>query len=180
MSMSETLDPTPVDTHREADRALFPPASRPGTSGDPEADALCRDAARTGACVSDILCDLGVEALERGNTAEAYNRFSLALQHDPRHFESHHNLSRIFIEARELDIAQLHLEICACLVPESCPQVYLDLGVVFTLKDDYDEAQRHLAKFKRLSDGADGRRADALLDCVQTLASVNHTLVIAN
>jgi len=147
---------------------------------DPGTKALYLEAIAVGDCVADAYCNLGLLELQDGNRSGAYDCYTRALKQDPRHFESHYNLACFYLESRELDLAQLHLEICACLEPEQCPQVHLDLGVVLTLKEQYDLAYRHLVSFKQLAGEADETQADALLSCVETLASAHQGLIASN
>lgn len=149
-------------------------------SRDPRAKALYLEATAVGDCVADAFCNLGLLELQDGNRPAAYDYYTRALRHDPRHFESHYNLACFYIESRELDLAQLHLEICACLEPERCPQVHLDLGVVLTMKEQYDLAYRHLVSFKNLAGEGDDTQADALLSCVETLTSAHQGLIASN
>ena len=148
--------------------------------GSPQAETLYQAAVADGDCVPDALCNLGLLRLRRGNRTGAFDYYTRALQHNPRHFESHYNLACFYLEALDLDLAQLHLEICACLEPSRLPQVYLDLGVVFTLKEDYEAARRHLETYRAQVGGANAAGADALLGCVETLTSVEQGLITGN
>ncbi len=148
--------------------------------GSPQTEDLYMTAVADGDCAPDALCNLGLLKLREGNRSGAFDCYTRALQHNPRHFESHYNLACFYLESRALDLAQLHLEICACLDPGRLPQVHLDLGVILTLKEEYDLAQQHLVSFKELSGGAEASKADALLGCVETLASASQGLITSN
>jgi tetratricopeptide (TPR) repeat protein len=158
---------------------LFHRALALDEADDPRAKAVYLEAAASGDCTADAYCNLGLIELGDGNRAGAYDYYTRALQHNPRHFESHYNLACFYLESQSLDLAQLHLEICACLDPERS-QVHLDLGVVLTLKEQYDVAYRHLVSFKQMA-GEDGEAGvDALMNCVETLASAHRGLTVGN
>jgi len=58
--------------------------------------------------------------------------------------------------------------------------VYLDLGAVLTLKEDYEVAHRHLETYKMQVGAANAAGADALLGCVEALTSVERGLIAGN
>ena len=125
------------------------------------ADAYSQ-AIREGDCVADAYCNLGVMHTRKGRRADAFECFTSALKHDPRHFESHYNVGNLYFENGELRPAHLHYEIAAELEPDFS-NVYFNLGVVNAMSEQFQAALAALTRYKELATADEGHKADELL-----------------
>jgi DNA-binding transcriptional MerR regulator len=115
--------------------------------GDQKASEMYQRAILEGECVSDAYCNLGIMEFENKETLKAFDNFTNALKHDPRHFESHFNLAHLYFEAGEYRLARLHYEISALLEPNSAC-VHFNLGLVYAVTNSLDAAIAALNKAK--------------------------------
>lgn len=113
-------------------------------------------------CIADAYCNLGVMRTREGKTQDAFDCFTNALKHDPRHFESHYNVGNLYFETGELRPAKVHYEIAVELEPDF-PNVYFNLGLVDALTGELNAAEEALSKYKVLAPDDDAHIADALL-----------------
>src|SRR5262245_18641990 len=60
--------------------------------GDSKAADLYFKAIESHDCVTDAYCNLGILESQGGNATKAFDCFTTALKHDPRHSEAHYNL----------------------------------------------------------------------------------------
>ncbi|MGB2868384.1 MAG: tetratricopeptide repeat protein [Bacteroidota bacterium] len=127
-------------------------------------------AIEAGDCVADAYCNLGIFESRVGNTARAFDCFSLSLKHDPRHFESHYNLGNLYFEMGDLRLARVHYEL-AIEVNPAFPNAYFNLGLVHALNENFAAAIEVLSRYRELAPGPDGLKADELLGSLKLSTS---------
>jgi tetratricopeptide (TPR) repeat protein len=138
-------------------------AMRYHESGDRKAAEFAyRQAIEEGDSIPDAYCNLGILDFEAGRSPEAFDHFTNALKHDPRHFESHFNLAHLYFEAGDLRLSRLHYELAAQLEP-SFPNLYFNVGLVNAVVGDYSEAVTALNKARSLATDEDRPKIDELL-----------------
>ena len=113
-------------------------------------------------CIADAYCNLGILESQNGNTAKAFDCFTKCLKEEPRHIEAHYNLANLYFEATEYRLAKMHYELAAEIEPEF-PNIYFNLGLVYALNEEYDDAINALFKYKSLVPEEEGKKADSLL-----------------
>jgi tetratricopeptide (TPR) repeat protein len=132
-------------------------------SGDRKAAEFAyRQAIEAGDSISDAYCNLGILEFEAGRSPEAFDHFTNALKHDPRHFEAHFNLAHLYFEAGDLRLSRLHYELAAQLEP-SFPNLYFNIGLVHAVTGDYSEAITALNKARNMVADEDRLKIDELL-----------------
>ncbi len=124
------------------------------------------EAALEGDHTPDAYCNLGIIEFEAGKVASAFDRFTKALLHDPRHFESHFNLAHLYFESGDLRLAQLHYEIAAEIEP-SFADLYYNLGLVHAMTGSWKQAASALNQAKNLVAEDEGKKVEALLSRVE-------------
>ena len=117
-------------------------------------------------CVADAYCNLGILESQTGNIAKAFDRFSQCLKLEERHLEAHYNLANLYFEACDYRLAKLHYELAAEIEPDF-PNTYFNLGLVYALSDDYEDAINALFKYKHLVPEEEGKKADNLLNSLR-------------
>lgn len=130
--------------------------------GDEKAVKMYNLAILQGECISDAYCNLGILEFEKNETAKAFDHFTNAMKHDPRHFESHFNLAHLYFEAGDYRLARLHYEISAVLEPNSAG-AYYNLGLIYAVGGELTEAIEALNKAKELSTGEERVQVEELL-----------------
>jgi tetratricopeptide (TPR) repeat protein len=118
--------------------------------------------------VSDAYCNLGIMEFESGRVTGAFNAFTYALKYDPRHFEAHFNLANLYFESGDLRLARLHYEIAAEIEP-GCSNLYFNLGLVFAMMHELDEAIRVLGKARELASEDEIAKVEELLAGLRTV-----------
>lgn len=93
-----------------------------------EALAAYREAARRDIKRADALCNMGVIASQAQRLGEALSFFSQALQHEPGHAVTHHNLGNLYSDAGLVQAAQVHYEVAHALRP--CPETLYNLALL--------------------------------------------------
>lgn len=68
---------------------------------------------------ADAFCNLGIIESKSGQNNEAFDCFTRSIAEDPRHLESHYNLSNLYFDIGNLGLAHEHYEIAAKLDPIS-------------------------------------------------------------
>ncbi len=127
-----------------------------------KAQDLYLKAIESGDNVSDSFCNLGILKFQQDQKPEAIDCFTKALKHEPRHFEAHYNLANLYLEVENLALAKVHYEVAAQLDP-SYPDVYYNLGVVYGLDNDFDNAQKALEKYIEIAPEEEVLEAKELL-----------------
>jgi len=113
-------------------------------------------------CTADANCNLGILETQSGNTLKAFDYFTECLKYEPRHLEAHYNLANLYFEQNDFRLAKLHYEIASGIEPEF-PNIYFNLGLVYALNEEYEDAFNALVKYKSLTPPEDGCKADTLL-----------------
>ncbi len=57
--------------------------------------------------IADACCNLGTLEHDHGKVARAFDCLTTALQHDPRHFESHFNFAYLYFKTEDLRLARV-------------------------------------------------------------------------
>jgi tetratricopeptide (TPR) repeat protein len=130
--------------------------------GDQAAAEAYRKAIREDDCVPDAYCNLGILEFETDCRPAAFDCFTLALRHDPRHFESHFNLANLYFECGDLRLSRLHYELAAEIEP-NFPNLYFNLGLVHAVNGDIEEAIAALRKAKKKTPEEQNGKVDELL-----------------
>lgn len=130
--------------------------------GDPGAQEAYLRAIITEDCTADANCNLGILETQSGNTLKAFDYFTECLKFEPRHLEAHYNLANLYFEQNDFRLARLHYEIAADIEPEF-PNIYFNLGLVYALNEEYEDAFNALVKYKTLASPEEGIKADTLL-----------------
>lgn len=141
--------------------------------GDPKAADLYRKAIEAGDCIADAYCNLGIIESQKGRTTKAFDCFTIALKHNPRHTEAHYNLANLYFDVNELRLAQVHYEIASEVEP-SFANVYFNLALVQAINNDLAASIGALDRYKELVSEVDGRKADELLQNLRRSLSASH------
>jgi len=133
---------------------------------DGRTEGAYRRAIREGDCVDGAYCNLGILLSKAGQSAKAFDCFTKALQHNPRHFQSQFNLGNFYFEQDNLRLARMHYELAIELQPD-CASVYFNLALVAALSNDLAAAIEALQRYKALSSVPEGDTVDDLLEKLQ-------------
>src|SRR2546422_9125730 len=117
--------PTAQILNFTSDLSRFEQALMLDERGDPKAAELYARAIEEHDCVADAYCNLGIIESQNGNTAKAFDRFTISLKCDPRHSEAHYNLGNLYFDVNEFRLAQIHYEMAAEVEP-AFPNVYFN------------------------------------------------------
>jgi tetratricopeptide (TPR) repeat protein len=115
---------------------------------------------------ADAYCNLGVLESGAGRTTRAFDCFTKALAHDPRHLEAHYNLGNLYFEEDNFRLARLHYELAAEIDP-AFPNLYFNLGLVLALLGEKKAARAALVQYQRLAPAEDRRHVEALISGLQ-------------
>ncbi len=130
--------------------------------GDPGAQEAYLKAIISEDCIADANCNLGILETHSGNTLKAFDYFTGCLKYEPRHLEAHYNLANLYFEQNDFRLARLHYEIAVEIEPDF-PNIYFNLGLVYALNEEYEDAFNALVKYKSLTPPEEGCKADTLL-----------------
>jgi tetratricopeptide (TPR) repeat protein len=130
--------------------------------GDANAAELYLKAIEQGDCVADAYCNLGIIESQRGDTLRAFDLFTEALKHSPRHSEAHYNLGNLYFDVNDLALAQVHFAM-AGQVDSSFANTFFNLALVEALSSNLPAALAALARYQELVSEDEGRKADELL-----------------
>jgi tetratricopeptide (TPR) repeat protein len=117
-------------------------------------------------CEADAYCNLGILESQSGNTAKAFDCFSQCLKQEERHLEAHYNLANLYFEVCDYRLAKLHYELAAEIEPDF-PNTYFNLGLVYALSDNYNDAINAFFKYKQLVPEEEGKKTDNLLNSLR-------------
>jgi DNA-binding transcriptional MerR regulator len=134
--------------------------------GDKRAPEMYLKAIFGGECISDAYCNLGILEYEANNMLGAFDHFTNALRHDPRHFESHFNLAHLYFEAGDFRLARLHYELSAVLEPNST-SVHFNLGLIHAINGEMSTAIAELNKAKQNASTEELAQVEELLASLQ-------------
>lgn len=130
--------------------------------GDNRASEMYFKAILGGECISDAYCNLGILDYESKNMIGAFDHFTNALKHDPRHFESHFNLAHLYFEAGDFRLARLHYELSAMLEPNST-SVHFNLGLIHAINGELTTAIQELNQAKSHATEEEASQVEELL-----------------
>lgn len=134
--------------------------------GDPRAVESYRKAIAEEDCIPDAYCNLGIMQSKEGSSAPAFDSFTNALKHDPRHFESHYNLGNLYFESDNMRLARVHYEFAAEIRP-TVPYVYFNLGLLYALDQNFKASIDALTKYKEYAPEDDTRQVDELITSIK-------------
>src|SRR5581483_7695399 len=100
---------------------------------------------------------------KQGNAIQAFDSFTAALTHEPRHFEAHYNLGNMYFDVNDHRLAQVHYQIAAEIEP-SFANVYFNLALVQAMANDFAGAIQALLTYQSLAPDREARHADELLE----------------
>src|ERR1044071_3627487 len=125
--------------------------------GNSKAAELYKKAIEEGDCVADAYCNLGILESQKGNTTKAFDCFTTALKHDPRHSEAHYNLGNLYFDANDFRLAHIHYEMAAEVDP-SFPNVYFNLALTQSINNDLGAAVGALTRYQGLVSAEEARQ----------------------
>ena len=140
--------------------------------GDSRAADLYVKAIHGGECIPDAYCNLGILDYEANNIPGAFDQFTKALRHDPRHFEAHFNLAHLYFEAGDFRLARLHYEISEVIEPGSA-SVHFNLGLIHAIDGDLLLAIASLQRARESATEEELAQIDEMLAGLQS-AVKNH------
>lgn len=144
----------------------FEEALRLDERNDGRTEEAYRRAIQEGDCVDGAYCNLGILLSKAGQTAKAFDCFTKALQHNPRHFQSQFNLGNFYFERDNLKLARMHYELAIELQPD-CASVYFNVALVAAMSNDLAFAIEALQRYKALASDAGGDKVNDLLEKLQ-------------
>ena len=118
--------------------------------GNPRASEMYALAIKEEECVADAFCNLGILDYEAKNIPGAFDNFTNALKHDPRHFEAHFNLAHMYFEEGDIRLARMHYELSAVIEPCSA-SAYFNLGLINVIEENNKAAVDSLNKAKEFA-----------------------------
>ena len=148
----------------------FEEALRLDENGDPGTQEAYLRAIIAGDCTADANCNLGILESQSGNFIKAFDYFTECLKYEPRHLEAHYNLGNLYFEQCHYRLAKLHYEIAAEIEPDF-PDIYFNLGLLYAINKENDDAFNALMKYKTLVPSEEGNKANTLL------ATLKRTLI---
>lgn len=146
----------------------FEEALRLDENGDGGAQEAYLKAIIAGDCTADANCNLGILESQSGNIIKAFDYFTECLRHEPRHLEAHYNLGNLYFEQCDYRLARLHYEIAAEIEPDF-PDIYFNLGLVYAMNKENEDAFNALMKYKTLVSTAEGNKANTLLSAIKRI-----------
>jgi tetratricopeptide (TPR) repeat protein len=144
------------------DLGCFEQALQCDERGDGAAAELYLKAIEQGDCVADAYCNLGIIESQQGKSSRAFDLFTEALKHNPRHCEAHYNLGNLYFDLHDLRLAQVHFEMAAQIDP-AFANAYFNLALVEALNSNLAAVGIALAKYQELVSKEEGRKAEELL-----------------
>jgi tetratricopeptide (TPR) repeat protein len=159
--------PTAQILELTSDLSCFEQALLLDERGDQRAAELYAKAIAEQDCVADAHCNLGIIESQRGSTIKAFDCFTTALKHDPRHGEAHYNLGNLYFDSNDFRLAQIHYEM-AVEVDSSFANAYFNLALIQVINNDASAAIQTLARYQQLVSEVEGRKAAELLRTLKT------------
>lgn len=150
----------------ETELSPFEQALLSDERGDNHAADLYNEAIEKQDCVADAFCNLGIIETQRGNTMRAFDCFTTALKHDPRHCEAHYNLGNLYFDLNDFRVAQVHFELAAEINPEFA-NAFFNLALVQSLNHGSAAAMDALRKYGEL---VTPEEANAAIELIENLA----------
>ncbi len=135
-----------------------------------DAQYLFLKAIEEGEYLADAYCNLGVLEFESTRVSKAIDFLTLALRHDPRHFEAQYNLANVYLDAAQYRLAQLHYEIAREIEP-TYPNLSYNLGVAYGLQGDFERSYRCFGTYAQLAPEAAESVSDLIIQLESVIAS---------
>ena len=135
--------------------------------GDAKAADLYFKAIENQDCVADAYCNLGIIESQSGNATKAFDCFTTALKHDPRHSEAHYNLGNLYFELNDFRLAQVHYEMAGEVDP-SFANACFNLALVLSINKDFGAAISALTKYQALVSENEARDVEEMLRSLKT------------
>jgi Flp pilus assembly protein TadD len=117
---------------------------------DPAAMEAYLEAVEKGIYPEDALCNIATLQAANGDLLSAISTLSEALVRNPRHQLAHYNLGNVYLEAGNLQLAELHYEQALRSDP-TLIEVYFNLALVLLLKGDRARATSLLEEYQSRS-----------------------------
>jgi tetratricopeptide (TPR) repeat protein len=112
--------------------------------------------------IGDAYCNLGILESQENNHAKAIDCFTLALKHQPRHYEAHYNLANLYAEVGNYGLAKVHYGISMEIEP-AFTNCYFNMGLTLAMNKEYNDAVAILSKYRNLTPGEDHKQTDDLI-----------------
>ena len=145
---------------------LFEQALMLDERGDGQAAALYIRAIAGQDCVAEAYCNLGILESQKGETAKAFDCFTISLKHNPRQTEAHYNLGNLYFELNDFRLAQIHYEMAA-EVDASFANVFFNLALVQSINKDLAAAIKSLTQYQQLASQEEARNTEQFLDTLR-------------
>jgi tetratricopeptide (TPR) repeat protein len=116
--------------------------------GLPDASAALEQAASIGASADDLV-DIGIGAVERGQTEEGVEAFARAIAREPDHAIGHYDLANVYLSLDMPLPARVHLGVAVALDPAFADAHY-NLGLACAGAGRWGEALRALDAYRAL------------------------------
>ncbi len=126
--------------------------------GDHRAAELYTQAIERDDCVADSFCNLGIIETQQGNNLKAFDCFTSALKHNPRHSEAHYNLGNLYFDQNDFRLAQLHFEMAGECDPDFA-NAFFNLALVHAINCETAATLRALARYQQLVSEPEARAA---------------------
>jgi tetratricopeptide (TPR) repeat protein len=133
--------------------------------GDDKAADLYSKAIEEQDCVADSFCNLGIIESQRGNTIKAFDCFTTALKHDPRHSEAHYNLGNLYFDLNDFRLAQIHFEMAAQVDPFFA-NAFFNLALVRVINND-PASDQALGQYRELVSSEEAEAAEDLVESLK-------------
>jgi len=137
--------------------------------GNPRAAEMYALAIKEDECVADAFCNLGIIDYEVKNIHGAFDNFTRALRHDPRHFEAHFNLAHLYFEEGDIRLSRLHYELSATIEPNSA-SAHFNLGLINVIEGNNQAAVNSLNKAKESATEEELAQIEEILMSLQSAA----------
>jgi len=119
--------------------------------GGSNTEELYLKAVKQGDYPADAYCNLGILEYHRGEKAKAIERFTLALQEDPRHFESHYNIGNLYFDVENYPLSVFHYQVALEIQPDY-PPIYFNMALAQASMNNISEAIVTLEHYLKLED----------------------------
>ncbi len=103
------------------------------------------DPAKVAARKSNVLINLGMAYVERGQYQVAMEEFNKALKIDPRSYDAHTAIANLYETIDQSQLAEQHYKKAIELAPDN-PSTLNNYGKYLCNKDNYSEAESYFAK----------------------------------
>jgi len=137
---------------------------------DGRAVEMYRRSIDKGECVADAYCNLGVLDYEAGDILGAFDHFTNALKHEPRHVEAHFNLAHLYFEKGDINLSRLHYEISAAIEPGSVA-AHFNLGLIHSIESRLPDAVAEFNKAREFATAEELEQIEEILTSMKNTAN---------